>query len=216
MSQLSRVVVAGAASLVLVCLGHANSSAQPGGTPPPPPGGYYGAPTAPGGFHYRRGFTAGVGIGIGGMSSDSGPIECFDCDYNPAAVSFHGHLGGMLNPRLALMGEIWASGQAIDSSASAVLVQTMAMLAVQYWVNPRVWLKGGLGAAHLSVSVDDGFVQESLEIDNGLAIMGAVGYELVANRQFSVDLQLRLGSGQYDGIDDQVHVGAFQVGVNWF
>ena len=191
------------------------ASAQPGGPPPPPPpgygGGYYAGPP-PG----RYGLTLGVGLGIGGMDSDSNLAQCFDCDYEPGAVGFDFHIGGMINPQMAALFELWAHGQAIDSTGANVLTQTMLMGAIQYWLSPQFWLKGGLGISALDVQYDDGYYVEEDSIDQGLAIMGAAGFEVFHSTPFSCDLQLRLGSGSYDGIGEQVNVGMLGIGLNWY
>lgn len=192
------------------------ASAQPGGPPPPPPGqggGYYYAPPAPAD---RSGFTIGAGIGFGVMEDDSGPIECFDCGYSPVAGSFDFHLGGMIAPDLAIVGEVWIQGQTLDASGANALVQTMIFGAAQFWVTPQFWLKGGLGLSSLSITYDDGYQAESDEIDSGGAILGAIGYEILHSRDFALDLQLRLGAGFYDGIDEQISSGMFTLGFNWY
>lgn len=48
-----------------------------------------------------------------------------------------------------------------------------------------------------------------------MAIMGAVGYELLSARYFSIDLQGRLINGAYKGIDNTVTGATIGVGVNW-
>ena len=73
--------------------------------------GYYGrgAPRSPGpgGFHNRAGGLAlGFSVGLGGMSDNGSAItSCVNCDYNPLAVEIDGHIGGMINPRFALLFE---------------------------------------------------------------------------------------------------------------
>jgi hypothetical protein len=204
-----------------------NAFAQPGAPapaePPPPPSagpggsGYYAQPPMKGPrFHHRRGLSIGFGFGVGGMSADSGPIDCIDCDYEPAAVGFDFHIGGMINPRLALLFEVWGTGQQVTAAGDEVLVQTMVMAAIQYWVTPQLWIKGGIGASHLSLSVDDGYANDSVDIDDGGGVMGAIGYELLSGPRFAVDLQLRLGSASYDGINDQIQSGLVQIGFNWY
>ena len=227
----SALVAALAASFVLTQV----STAQPGGEPPPPPPangngyggqGYYSTPPAQTGkpFHRRRGLSIGFGFGIGGMESENGPIRCDACDYDPIAGSFDFHVGGMINPRLALLFEVWGSGQQLDAQATETLVQVMWMFGAQYWVTPQLWLKGGIGAASLSISVDDGFGgSEAIDIGEGAAIMGAIGYEVMSTRKFAVDLQFRVGAGTYQddgdggiGLNDQITTAAFGVGFNWY
>src|SRR5512134_2273566 len=118
------------------------ASAQPGyANTPPPTGGY--SSQLPGGYHDRTGrLTLGISLGLGGMKADSGPIDCAGCDYNPITVGVAGHIGGMLNARLALMLELQANGQTVGETyygETATLVQGAAMFAAQYWITPQFW-----------------------------------------------------------------------------
>lgn len=218
----TRLKSATIAALALGLLGPTVALAQPGAPPPPPPPtgagpgpGYY-AEEEPG-FFMRYGFTIGFSLGVGGMSSDSGIIEsCDNCDYQPAAVGFDAYLGGMVNPRLAIMGEVWAMGQAVESSGRTTLMQTMLLATAKYWITQQLWIKGGLGIANLSYSYDTGYDTVSDDIDAGGAIMGAIGYELLSNPRFALDLQLKGGAGTYDGIGEQVSTGLVNLGFTWF
>jgi len=180
------------------------------------PGYYQGPPQRlPGGFHDRTGRVAfGFQLGLGYMKDDFGDIECNNC--NSVAVGVSGHIGGFLSPRFALLFELQANAQTIEqgyfSDEDVFLTQTLAMVAAQYWVTPQLWLKGGIGIANLQVS--DSY--ESFDIDNGMGIMGGVGFELFSSRQFSVDLQGRLVNGSYEGIDNNITSGTIGVGVNWY
>ena len=154
---------------------------------------YYSAPPPssqfPGGFHNRTGrLMFGGSIGLGGMSDSGGDIECVNCDYGTAAGQGSLHIGGFIGRRFALMGEAQANMQtlATDGFDDLVLVQTAVMLAGQYWVTPQLWLKGGIGFANLSVT--DTYDGASSRPENGGAIMGAIGYELLSARFFSIDL----------------------------
>jgi len=175
----------------------------------------------PGGFFYRQGLAMGFGLGVGNMSFESGPIECYDCETDPAAVGFDFHIGGMLRPRMALLFEVWGTTKQVDYAGNTLFTQALVMGALQYWLTPQLWIKGGLGIATLSYSIDG----ESVEVEcgqpngepcTGGAVMGAVGYEIMSSRKFALDLQLRLGTGVYQGIDDQVNAGTLGVGVNWY
>lgn len=208
------------AAVAALAIGLLASSAiaQPSGPPPPPPGGggYYAPPPPPTEWE-RRGLSLGFGIGLGGMSDSYGTIGCSNCDYNPASVGLDFHIGAMLNPRMALLFEGWLQAQSLDADGVETLVQTMAMGAIQYWVSPQLWLKGGLGFSHLSISIDDGFRDpESQDIDSGGALMGAIGYEVLSSQRFAIDLQGRLGIATYDGIDEQIETGMISLGFNWY
>lgn len=202
--------------------------AQPGAAPPPPPansgyqggGGYQGYYSQPystrtaDGFWLRQGWTFGVGLGLGGLDTDSGVLDCFECDYDPAAVGFNLHVGGMINPRLAILGEMWMQFQQIDAEGFGQGYQSMLLAAVQYWVMPQLWIKGGLGFAGLGVSYADGYADD---LNSGAAVMGAVGYELYSSPEMAVDLQLRLGAGSYNsGVEDRAQTVMLSGGINWY
>lgn len=184
----------------------------------------YGSPPPsqlPGGFHNRQGrLIFGGNLGLGTMHDDIGDIECVNC--SDISVEVAGHIGGFVGPRLALMGELQANFQTLAVEANGgteTLVQSALMLAAQYWVTPQFWIKGGIGFANLQVNwsaYGDGIVDASSRPENGLALLGAAGFELLSARNFSVDLQGRLINGSYDGIDNSVTGISLGVGLNWF
>jgi hypothetical protein len=196
------------------------ASAQPSYYAQPANPGYYAQPTGlPGGFHDRRNrLTVGIGLGFGGMKSEGGPINCTSCDYNPITVGVTGHIGYMMNERLGLLLELQANGQTVEDNIAetVTLVQGAAMFAAQYWVTPQLWIKGGIGAAHLQYTYDDWAGTGEEPVDDGMAVLGAVGYELLSARHYSLDLQGRLFVGSYEGIDDQISSGTISLGLNWF
>jgi hypothetical protein len=197
------------------------AAAQPGyGAPPPPAGGYYSQPTTvPGGFHDRAGRMAlGFSLGLGGMQVGDDDVTCVNCDYDPIAGEFDFHIGGMLSPRFALLFEVQGNAQTVAENfyGATSLVQATAMVAGQYWLTPQLWIKGGIGGASLSYSYDDGYESQSENIDEGMALMGGVGYELLSARNFSIDLQGRLVSGSYESFDQNVTSGTVGVGFNWY
>jgi hypothetical protein len=180
--------------------------------------GYYNNPAPnPGGFHQRAGrLTWGGSLGLGGMHDDGSNVtSCNNCDYNPMAVMLSGHIGGMLSNRFALMGEFQVNAQTVHSDAydgDTILSQNVLMIAGQYWLTPQLWIKGGIGFAHLQA--DDTYFQ--YELADGGAIMGGIGYELMSARNFSVDLQGRLIQGSYDSFNDSVTSGTVGVGINFY
>lgn len=180
---------------------------QPAVLPPPP--GVLTIHNAP----VRRGLLLGFSLGGGSMESSGGPIECVDCS-DSVAGSADFHIGYMVNPRLALMYEAWGVAQKLDAAESVTLVQVLSMAAAQYWLTPRLWVKGGIGTAHLVERYKP--EEEGKKLDTGVAVMGAVGIEIMQGRRFAMDLQLRAGSGTYEGLGDQIHQGSLQLGFSWF
>lgn len=182
--------------------------------------GYYaggGPPPVEGGFHNRTGRLAfGFSLGLGGMHDDGGGITCNNCDYNPLAGMVSGHIGGMLSPRFALLGEFQANIQTLhaDLYGDTELEQSALMIAGQFWLTPQLWIKGGLGIARLDVN--DNYSGTYSPQGEGSAIMGGVGFELLSARFFAVDVQGRLIEGTYHGLNDHVTSGTIGVGLNWY
>jgi hypothetical protein len=217
----------------LLSLVPAIASAQPSAAPPPPPPGagpsygpgpgygYYSQPTTtPDGFQLRAGRLAlGIGLGLGAMESENGPIECVNCDYNTLAGGIDFHIGGMISNRLALLLEIQGNAQTVEEygfEGDKTLTQGAVMGAAQFWVTPRIWLKGGLGVAHLQYTYSDSYDDYEEPIDTGAAVLLAAGIELLHAQTFSIDLQGRVLVGAYDGIDDQITASQIGVGFNWY
>jgi len=210
-------------TLLALLLAPAVAAAQPSSAPPPPPspGGYYAQPGyRPGGFFDREGhLSLGFGFGLGFMSSDTGAISCDNCDYEPITFSADFHVGGMLSPRLALLAEFQVNGQTVEDhypDGAATLGQGALMVAGQFWLTPRFWLKGGLGFAGLSITHSDYYEDSSENIANGTALLLGAGYEFYARQDFSVDLQGRLFVGSYDSLEDHITSGTIGLGFNFF
>jgi hypothetical protein len=134
-------------------------------------------------FQTHRGVMVGFGVGLASA-------DCDNCDAE-VSVGLDFHIGGFLNPRLALMYDvgIWA-----DSENDVTLVLSSNTFAAQYWVAPRVWIKGGAGLSLIQVQFDGGDDSES-----GLAITGAAGYEVMQSNNFNIDLSGRLSLLDFDG-----------------
>jgi hypothetical protein len=200
------------------------AAAQPSAAPPasggPRPLNYPQNPATADGFHDRAGrLMIGFSLGLGGMKIGDDEVTCGSCDYDPVAGEFDFHIGGMVSPRLGIMFEAQGNVQTIDESElhSTSLVQTTAMVAVQYWLTTQLWLKGGIGGASLGYMYDDEFSNESEQQDlaEGGAAMAAIGYELLSARTFSIDAQARMVVGSYRSGED-VSSGSIGVGFNWY
>lgn len=230
MKSASLVVLA---ALFAPAVAFAQPAAQPvGAVPaygPPPAPGYAmppGPPPAPGGFHDRAGRLAlGFSLGLGTMQMNDSDIACDGCEGDPLSFAADAHLGWMVSPRLALMVDVQGTGQTVADTGvfTDTLVQSTATIGAQYWVTPQLWIKGGIGAASLAVTRDDGFSTQQSDSLEGGAITGAVGYEVFSARNFAIDLQLRATGATYKGSDnaeliDDTNVGttSLQVGFNWY
>ncbi len=192
-------------------------------------GGYYGGGPAPasqlpGGFHNRQGrLMFGASVGLGAMSDRGGSIECAGCTYSTISGEGDLHLGGFLGPRFALMGEVQVNAQTLSSSRftgqTSTLVQSALMLAGQFWITPQLWIKGGIGFANIQVDTSyygDGVTDATTQPENGVAIMGAVGYEVLSAPYFSIDVMGRLINASYKGIDNNVTGATIGIGISWY
>ncbi len=186
--------------------------------PPPPPGGGYGAP--PPGYApapqppppgvQREGLMFGISLGWGAIQSS----DCSDCE-DLAGLGLALHIGGMLNPRLAIMFDGSGVGHPIEN-ADATLVHAVDTIAAQYWVSDSIWIKGGIGFGQLSIQYSDGTQDES---ELGGAVMGAVGIEVLQGRNFTLDVQLRGAAANYDtefGGSVTLSNGYILIGANWY
>lgn len=186
--------------------------------------GYYGGgpgygppPSLPGGFHNRAGRLAiGGSLGLGYMNDNGDRVSCSGCDAQPITGEGDFHIGGMLNPRLAILLEIQVNVQQIayDPTQDVTLSQALILGAAQYWITPQLWIKGGIGAAHLDVNDNANGV--TFPQADGLGLLAGIGFELMSARNFAVDLQGRVTEGTYNSGDDHITSGTIGVGVNWY
>src|SRR4029079_10217948 len=111
------------------------------GSPPPPP--------RPRGL-YRGGLTFGGSLGLGLID---GP-NCFSvCG---GGFMAEGHIGGMLNPRLALLGTGWVGARYFDDVqlGTGSTYNTFWTVNLQYWLTDIIWINGGIGVARLQIYLD--------------------------------------------------------------
>jgi hypothetical protein len=184
----------------------------------------YGPPPLPGGFHDRQGRLAiGGSLGLGYMNANSQAVTCQGCSSTPVTGEGDIHIGGFIGPRLALLfeGQVNVQQVALDPANDATLSQTLLLGAVQYWITPQLWIKGGIGLAYLNYN--DNVAGTSTQSDGGLGLMGGLGYELLSARNFALDLQGRLTEGSYSTTDaagnsqrDNITSGTIGVGLNWY
>src|SRR5580765_4606358 len=158
MTSGKRLAVAIGIAMLTTFAGLSAAQAQYGPRPyyaPPPPRGVY-----------RSGLVFGGSLGFGGISSDGcGP-------YCGGSFFFEGHIGGMINPRLALEADLWGAAHRWDD---------------------------GFGFAQLDFGYDNTIGNPT---ENGPGLMAAGGFEVVQAYNFALDLQLRFGHGFYDSGPD--------------
>jgi hypothetical protein len=152
----------------------------------------------------RHGLTFGLSLGGGAHSA-----SCDSCDA-VGTVAVAVRIGWLLSPRFALLYDgsgFGGSPNGFNSSMHLVLAG-----AGQFWVMPRLWLKAGVGLAQLDVN-EGVFGQQERE-DQGLGLVGAVGYELMSLGRFELEVEARTTVGFYDE-KSVVGAGAL-LGLSWY
>lgn len=132
----------------------------------------------------RKGFIIGFGVGGGQMTCDG----CESLSGPAVAI----HLGGMINEKLAL---VWDSSGVVREEEGVTLSSAVVGPAAQYWVSPRVWVKGGVGAGRLVAAVSN----VTTSSDWGLGFMGGLGVEALQKKKFAIDLQFRFTTAKIEG-----------------
>lgn len=204
-------LIVGLGVVLLTVLGSV-SIAEAQGYPPP----YYPPPPPPPPPHgvYRGGLVFGFSGGVGGIHYNNCGDGC------GVAGLLEGHIGGMINPRTALMLEIWGGDHPFSYAGNSYeTINSFFTGAAQYWVNDIVWIKGGLGVAELRQTVNDygGYGYTTSDI-TGFALFGAAGVEVLQSYNFALDIQLRIGNGFYSdsGVSFSVQNYGVMVGFNWY
>jgi hypothetical protein len=173
--------------------------------PPPPPRGVF-----------RSGLIFGVSGGVGSIHFNNCGDAC------GVAGLLEAHIGGMINPRTALMLEIWGADHPWSAGGSSFeTFNSFFTGAVQYWVNDIVWIKGGLGVAELREDFDvpyNNYYRSTSSDITGFALFGAAGVEVLQSYNFALDIQLRIGNGFYsdNGSSFSAQNFALMVGFNWY
>ncbi len=190
------------------------SVAEAQGYPPP----YYPPPPPPPPPHgvYRSGIIYGFSAGLGAI----GFSNCSDmCG---GAGLLEAHLGGMINPRTALMFEVWGADHPWSDAAgnSRETFNTFVTGAAQFWLNDILWIKGGMGLAYFHDTLSGYYYGYNTDVESfsGFGIFGAGGVEVLQSYNFALDIQGRIGSGFYSRFGNSFSAQnyALMVGFNWY
>jgi hypothetical protein len=152
----------------------------------------------------RLGLMFGAALGPGYMA-----VSCDGCDEDSlGGIGGEAHIGWMLTPRLALLGDFWGTWHFTGEFTMEHIINTFA---VQFWLGRIFWIKGGLGLGVVRFHYDDFLTVES---ELGFSVLGAGGVELISAPRFALDVQARLGATGFDGGS----VGSFGLflGLNWY
>jgi hypothetical protein len=203
-------LIVGLGVVLLTVLGSV-SIAEAQGYPPP----YYPPPPPPPPPHgvYRAGLVFGFSGGVGAIHTNNCGDAC------GVAGLLEGHIGGMINPRMALMLEIWGADHPFSAGGSSFeTINSFFTGAAQYWVNDIVWIKGGLGFAEIREDFNSYGYGYTSNSSSGFGLFGAAGVEVMQAYNFALDIQLRIGNGFYSDSAGSFSVQNYGllVGFNWY
>ena len=161
---------------------------QPYAAEPPPPQPQQQPPP-------RAGFLVGAALGPGSQEYRVDGEE--SASHDGLALAFH--LGGMVNPRLALAVELALLTSTEQVGGPEVRInQRHATAWLRFWAMRRLWLQAGLGSARAWATVDG----EAGETIRGATLTAAVGFEVLHRPGHAIDIALRFSGAGFHAPDD--------------
>jgi len=150
------------------------------------------------------------------MDNKYNDLACDGCDAKPLALGINGYFGFFINPQIMLMAEGDGTMQTLDAVGSNYLVQSTLVLGAKLFLNPALYVKGGLGWSGLSIFYDDYYGTAEDKLANGGALMMGVGFEFFRSFNFAMDANFKFTAAGYDSLNDEVYSGTFNLGFNWY
>jgi hypothetical protein len=132
-----------------------------------------------------------------------------DCNWDAGGLS--GDVGYFLGPRLAVMVDVWGM---YHTENHVTIYQVISTVAAQFWATKHLWLKGGLGNAYAGYKYDFVIAAGSDKTETVLGVMLGAGYDIHVTPDWTLDLQVRYGTGAYDSIKG--HNTSLALGFNWY
>lgn len=165
----------------------------------------------------RKGFVVGVAVG-GGVISMAHSNDEVQFDKAQSGLSLPNlKLGWMFNERLAILATFPGMTYEYEGRHRSF---NAFIPSVQYWVQDRWWINGGIGLAVDYPVLYEGHDDIRDEDWNfGTAVAISTGYELVQKKRFALDLQTKLHMGSlYLDNDEHRDVVALSIGLgfNWY
>lgn len=179
--------------------------------PPPPPYGYYPPPryyrryAPPPARYYEpasyRQFFFGFGLGIGGVSDYAYEL---DSTQSRVGIGYNLRLGFGVSPRWAL---VLSADGASAYFQNMSLSETVFTVGPQFWVTPKLYVRGGIGAAARTYEYDSyytdyyGDYYTETWTDSGMGGVAALGFEFVQSYHVSLAVELNGTVGYYNNKD---------------
>lgn len=179
--------------------------------PPPPPYGYYPPPryyrryAPPPARYYEpasyRQFFFGFGLGVGGVSDYAYEL---DSTQSRVGIGYNLRLGFGVSPRWAL---VLSADGASAYFQNMNLSETVFTVGPQFWVTPKLYVRGGIGAATRTYEYDSyysdyyGDYYTETWTDSGMGGVAALGFEFVQSYHVSLAVELNGTVGYYNNKD---------------
>ena len=187
------------------------------------PAGYYNQPQDPWMFHNGLTFEGNLGFGTmvarvdktGGVGGDASSSD------SRAALGANLGIGGFITPQIALSLRIASVSYSYDANDGYNGVYTdeaiFAGPSIQYWINDKLWIGGGIGYAieHVSYSADDGTTGDSTNDPTGVALDLRGGFTFWKSMRNSLNVSVEYTPGFY-GEEDRGALGKFSYQLNGF
>ena len=140
--------------------------------------------------HPRVGLELGGGLQAGNLFCQS--ADSNDCNGVTAAGGGDLQAGWFLSPRLGVVLDLWAMAHTENNFTIAQYVNTVAL---KFRLNPILYVQGGIGDAHVTVSYGNQIAAESKD---AFAVMGALGLVILRGHRFDLSVEGRFGNGFYN------------------
>jgi hypothetical protein len=157
----------------------------------------------------RQGLILGGSLG-GGVMYQACSSSSTDCTNSLGGGAGEVHLGGMLSPTIAIMGEVAAMVSNTDVFGLQYAHVTLAAVARAYFAN-RFFVEGGVGFGHVELQDSNGNTLASNQTAFSLTVSG--GVELIQAWHWDLNLNLREVSTFYN---PSLHNLSFNVAIDWF
>ena len=154
----------------------------------------------------RSGWFFGAAFGVGSIGYTGGNVEE---ESGSGGFFFDARFGGMLSRRFALAVEFWSDGHREQNGQfDEARTQNTFSITGTFWAAPRLWIKGGIGAATLTFHQFD----DNIAVD-GNAYQAAIGYEFLQRGPWVFDGALRITASSFDDFGTSFGRSAFSISL---
>ena len=139
--------------------------------------------------HPRVGLELGAGLQAGNLFCASENNN--DCNGVTAAGGLDLQGGWFTSPSVGIVLDLWTMAHTENNFTIAQYINTIG---IKLRLAPILYVQGGIGAAHASLSYGNIIAGRS---DDAFAVMGAIGLVLLRGHRFDLSIEARAGTGFY-------------------